>query len=698
MPQAFSIKKLSCSVLTLILAVSLTGCRKQNTDGILMSEWIAMINDQAGIVSYRQKEPYYLNITPENRCFDDVQAAVEWEILDPAAAFEPAAYLNREWMAFTLMNLSGRTEKTAGNYAADIGRCHFPDAVNNAVSSGLMKTDGRGMFRPEETAERTEAEEALEKVIGYINHREIKKPEYRLEAREDLHVQDVESDAVDRSTMTMPAGNIHAGDYVRCTGSGREEIFEAVSEEDGRVSLQVPDILDVAGEMHVSGSTGISFEDALIIGPDGTVINEPELQDTEHAKFSNMSLRPLMKQFQYGGYQITLRTSPGSIAAAAVKKLPHGGLVTAEASLNGLNVDYDWNSSEGRLENAYFRAAFHTEESFAAEGMEEKYLYGDFSRIDPASFLSTISSFYQQQKDVIQAEITLCRIRLPLPQAPGLSVEASLNLNLDASGKAGLSFSQDSVYGMEIRNGAVRLIRDFDYKEEAVVRSSFRFLSGVRVALNMMNMSLLDLQCEAGAEGEADAVVHLYDEEGRKTDAGTDVDAFAADLMSDGNENVFVCADLSGNWLLNLKINSADTACGRLGFNADLPLLGEANAPLIKGLGGHYENWHAVKECTYRDHEKPEKTERLRVSSNIVIESYAMSIPAGSTGTLKILALPEGYSLSDIVYESEDPSVATIQDGIISASGSGSTTVSAVTKDGKYRTSCSVIVPQVSGG
>ena len=75
-----------------------------------------------------------------------------------------------------------------------------------------------------------------------------------------------------------------------------------------------------------------------------------------------------------------------------------------------------------------------------------------------------------------------------------------------------------------------------------------------------------------------------------------------------------------------------------------------------------------------------------------------MSIPAGSTGTLKILALPEGYSLSDIVYESEDPSVASIQDGIISAAGSGSTTVSAVTKDGKYRTSCSVIVPQVSGG
>ena len=57
-----------------------------------------MINEEAGILSYRQKEPYYLNITPEDRCFGAVQAAVEWEILDPAVAFGPDDMLSREWM------------------------------------------------------------------------------------------------------------------------------------------------------------------------------------------------------------------------------------------------------------------------------------------------------------------------------------------------------------------------------------------------------------------------------------------------------------------------------------------------------------------------------------------------------------------------------------------------------------------------
>ncbi len=695
MPQAYSIKRLSGSVLTLILAVSLTGCRKQNTDGILMADWIAMINEKAGIISYHQKEPYFLNIQPEDRCFDDVQAAVEWEILDPAAAFEPGELLNREWMAFTLMNLSGRSERTAGNYASDIGRAHFPDAVNNAIASGLMKTDRRGMFRPQETAEKEEAEAALETVIRHINRRQNREPEYELEAREELQVKDAGSNFPDSNSMTMHAAGIQPGDYIRCTDNGREEIYRAVSEENGEVRVEIPDIFEIAEEMHVSGSTAVSFEEAEIIGPDGTVIREPELQDTEHAKFSNMSVRPLLKQFDFKGYQVTLRVSSGSIAATASRKLEHGGTVTAEAALSGLNVDYDWNASEGSLDNAFFRAAFHSEESFAAEGMEDKYLQGDFSRVDASSFLSAISSFYQQQKDVIQAELTLCRIRLPLPQAPGLSVEVSLNLNLDASGKAGLSFSQDTVCGMEIRNGSMRLIRDFSHKEEAIVRSDFRFVSGVRAALNMMNMNLLDLQCEAGAEGQADAAVHLYDKDGRKSDAATEVDAYAADLMSDGNENVFVCADLSGSWLLNLMINSADTACGRLGFSAEVPLLNEKNAPLIKGLGGHYENWHPVKQCTYRDHEKAEKSKRLRVSSNIVIESYALSIPAGESRELKILALPAGYRLSDLVFASEDASVAVIENGVVRALNSGSTTVTAATRDGKFRTSCSIIVPQV---
>lgn len=697
MRPASSTRKLVCTVLTWILAVSLTGCRKQITDGILMSEWISLINEEAGILSYRQKEPYYLNITPEDRCFPAVQAAVEWEILDPAVTFDPGSMLNREWMAYTLMNLSGRTEKISGTYASDLNQSCFPDAVNNAIAAGLLKTDSRSLFHPRDIASKEEAETALKTVIGFINHREISKPEYELIPKEDISIREIDAEAIDEKTMSAVIPEAATGDYVYCRKGSGQEIYQVESVQEETAKLTVPDAMAIAEEIHASGSQTVSFEDALILGPDGEILNEPRLEDTEQAKFKNMSASGLLQQFKVKDWVITLRASGGSITATAEKQLAHGGTVSSEVGLSGMQVDYDWNSEKGVLDNAYFRAAFHTDENFAVKGTEEKYLYGDFSRLDSASFLSAISSFYRQKKDVIDASLTLCKIRLPLPQAPYASVEADLQLNLLADGKAELSLGQDTVCGMEVRNGSIRMIRDFDHTKEALVRSSFRFASGIRIGLNMMNMCLCDLMCEAGATGTASATVHLYDKEGKMQNVSTDVDAYAADLMSDGNENAFVCADLDGNWILDLSANSKNTALGKMGYSGEVHLLNQANAPLIKGIGGHYENWQPVKECTYGDHQKGQESDHLRVSSTIVIENYAFSLPAGETKELKILAVPSGYSLSDLVYESDDPAVAAISGNTVTALQSGSTTVSISTGDGKYRTTCSVIVPQVNG-
>ncbi len=661
-----------------------------------MSDWIRMINEEAGIVSYRQKEPYYMNIEPGTALFDAVQAAVEWEILDPAVAFDSNAYLNRDWMAFTLMNLSGRKDHISGSYAGDISRCQFPDAVNQAIASGLMKTDGRNLFHPERNAARDEAEAALHQVISFLNHRELTEQETEIRPKEEIEIKDEDSDSFDPVNKTASFPDVSAGDYVRLNNNGTDEIYQVIEESDGVQKLSVPDVLSMMDEMHVSGSRKISFEDAEIIGPDGQTLYARNGDDEASAKISFMASRPLMKQFQISGYAVTLYSSAGSISAVAERKLPHGGIFSAEVGLSGLQVDYEWNYEDSSLKDAYFKADFHTTENFAVKGVEQKYLQGDFSKVDPADFLHTIRGFYQEQKDVIQGTFTLCRIRIPLPQAPGLSVTADLDLNINAEGKAELSLGQDSVIGMEVRNGSLRMIRECDATREALVRTDFSFKAGVHVALNMLNMCLCDLLCEAGAAGNAAAVVHLYDEEGKKTDASTDVDAYAVDLMSDGNEKVFVCADLSGNWILDLSVNSAASACGKLGLKGQVHLLNEQNAPLIKGLSGHFENWQAVKQCTYTDHEKGPSEDRLRVSSNIVIEDYAMTIQEGTAKELKVLAVPAGYTLSDLVYESENSEVASLSGSMITAHQSGSTTVSVSTRDGKYRITCSILVPQVN--
>ena len=234
-----------------------------------------MINEEAGILSYRQKEPYYLNITPEDRCFGAVQAAVEWEILDPAVAFGPDDMLSREWMAYTLMNLSGRTDNISGTYAADLNQSRFPDAVNNAIAAGLLKTDSRSLFHPKDIAAKEEAEQALKTVIGFINHREIGKPEFELVPKEDIPMKEIEADDIDEDTLTARIPEAVTGDYVYCRREGGQEIYQIESIEDDTAKLIVPDAMAVAEEIHASGSQTVSFEDALILGPNGEILNEP---------------------------------------------------------------------------------------------------------------------------------------------------------------------------------------------------------------------------------------------------------------------------------------------------------------------------------------------------------------------------------------------------------------------------------------
>ena len=58
--------------------------------------------------------------------------------------------------------------------------------------------------------------------------------------------------------------------------------------------------------------------------------------------------------------------------------------------------------------------------------------------------------------------------------------------------------------------------------------------------------------------------------------------------------------------------------------------------------------------------------------------------------------MPEGYTESDLIWESADPSIAQVSGGNVRGIESGSTSITVRTKDGMYQASCSVLVPSES--
>ena len=60
------------------------------TDTLKNGEWLIELTKQAGITTYQQDEPYYLNISSNSPYFSVVQSSVEWELLTPSKAFDPS--------------------------------------------------------------------------------------------------------------------------------------------------------------------------------------------------------------------------------------------------------------------------------------------------------------------------------------------------------------------------------------------------------------------------------------------------------------------------------------------------------------------------------------------------------------------------------------------------------------------------------
>lgn len=77
----------------------------------------------------------------------------------------------------------------------------------------------------------------------------------------------------------------------------------------------------------------------------------------------------------------------------------------------------------------------------------------------------------------------------------------------------------------------------------------------------------------------------------------------------------------------------------------------------------------------------------------IDIKEYQITLDIGGKSQLEVTSIPKGYKVSDIKYESVDPSIATIdKNGNIKAISSGITKVRVYTSDGKAEAMCAIFV------
>ena len=73
-----------------------------------------------------------------------------------------------------------------------------------------------------------------------------------------------------------------------------------------------------------------------------------------------------------------------------------------------------------------------------------------------------------------------------------------------------------------------------------------------------------------------------------------------------------------------------------------------------------------------------------------------ISLTINSTATLETIFVPENTSNKNVIWESENENVATINNGVVTAINYGTTSIKATTEDGNLKSTCVVTVEEIA--
>jgi hypothetical protein len=700
MHPASSTDRLFRWLLSLALSTGLYGCQKKVQDPLRLGEWVMEISEAAGLSDSAAEKPYFINIPRDSPYYEAVQSCVDWQVLSTEEAFDPEASLDRGWTAATLVRLAGIETKDTDSSIHDIQESPFAKEISSAVSRGLMKTDERHLFHPDEVISGKQAEGLLASVIAFMDEPEIEENTTEIEWEEGIAettAQPLSIDEEKKQALFRSEDHIQEGNLFSYPSEGMRKIgkVESIAEDGRTVTFQEADLLEESKEVNLEGSANLNFDEAEVISGDGTVLQQKSGKDDAASHIQLSAFHAKQKTFQAAGFEIRLSWGNGRITAEASRQMPHGTDLYAGVKINNFHIDYKWKSRKEDVSNAYFKVKFNSEEDVGVRNGFTRKLYADLSKVKPENFVSSLAGAFAERSDQTEAAFPLAKIRVPVPGTGVLNVCLSLDLHLYATGKAEISLTQQNALGCEVRNGAMRLIRNHDNDAKAEVRGSTGATAGIKAALDLASASLMDVLLEAGAKADVSTTAHLYDREGHKTSRKMEVAADAAESAADGNPDVLVCSDIDAHWVADLKVNSGSTLLGKMGMRTSLNLLNRENAPLIPGLNHHYENGHAVDHCTRKDRHKLAETSGIRVARKICVGSYAMVVHPQSAKEIHVTGLPQGYGTEDLIFRSEDASIASVSaDGSVQAVKSGSTRIHIATRDGKHEISISILVPE----
>lgn len=690
-------------------------------------QWIMGLGSVFGMNEYISDEIYFTDVSKESELYPFLQSCAEWGIFaQTGMEFKPEQLITRKEAVETAVIAS---EVLNNSTEEDV----YKECIPYALKAGILKSDKNEYL--EENITQLEGQDILDWALSEYHNREFveySNVELKEEVQDLTQYEVVLSEDFETATITADVPEIlEVGQVFIASGTMEypygiaRKVVSVDYDENGNqvIVTEEPALEDIYAELDFATRVVPELDDIVV--SDGVTVASVDDDNFVFASASSNGLQPVigknnnskLKNVAKGAsYKFNVNFTKGTVKFSPEFETSLGKF-TADVASNGgdpkaselfkvSNVLYKGKADgtmlidqvENKFEGGYeiFGDIKISNLYVEAEAKPHK-AFGIITGIDTFDIkVNADADVSLTVKGTIKESITLSTFHIATP-VPGLTVRLDLVVSATANGEIKVALEATNLTTVTYSGGKIKKTTDSSAELKPIVAGiTIEVGPEIKAMPSVLGIKIIDVS--VAFTGQVKFTSTTENEEFEDAKEGQPVNV---------KETYWV---LSGKYtvpIVKLKVGYEKKAIIKLGLNWEL--VGPKGLIKVSEKEMFKNRVLINQDVTYLETETEVDTETESLNTELLestqnsegilsnqgvinISTYMLNLKVGEVSTIEIVGLPDGYEMSDIMWETENSSIATVSGGTVKAVQEGVTYIIVSTSDGNYQASCAIIV------
>ena len=658
-------------IILLIMASMLFSChdKKPNDDEAMINkgDWLMLLFDEFGMECFDETEINWYS--KADRYYAVLQTGIYWNII-PNQSFNLNEDLDYSYLIQTIY------------------RTMYPESTLTSIEEMQETLREMQIIKAKSVKEPVLLSDAITIIkdakmfyyssIGYDSHFSI---------NNNLAIIEIEEyETISNNQIKLDDSKINVGDLLLL----EETYFYVTSINENIYDITVADYDQIIDQIQIQDSFYPDLSKATI--EEGSTMTNLTYQNFVTAKTKEQLLQTSAKyvNFEIGDLKVTGSLSKNNMNVKISGKLNDSLDIIEELSISNLKLYTKLNMDKLTIKEGLLQMDYKISNQISLSS--KKYLDSSILKVKDINELKE-----RIKNDLFSSESTskafdLFTINIPIASTGHImNIKMVVGINVTVNGEISLTISSNQSNGIEIINNKVRFINESTKEASPLIEGSIDASSYLKAYVTCFNKKIMNVAINFGLRASAKLSIHYVDLGLKEVEQIYMETAYTIPPYQIILENQFydTCLDVSLSWLLRLSAGEKGTIMHQLGLNFSYDFLKNKD-PIFSII--HIEGHKIIKECqrNYLFYDMNNEGKQLDLSS------FREIVAVGESKTLTVKNLNKNYSAQDLIWESSNPSIATVNQGIIKALSNGDVIITVRTKDDLYYAECYVSVEEVN--